>query len=147
MPPGAPWVLEANMEPQSDYGILPRNSNSVHRINRLRNGPTSASGGDDGDGGDDSSRHGIATTLTEHARRQAQRRGITLRTLELVLILGKSQKLRTKARAAWISSKIRRRLIRAGFAPAEIDRCAGVRLIIVDDAVVTVEHTLKRRHW
>jgi hypothetical protein len=135
------------MEPESDYGILPQNSNSAHRINCLPKGQTSASGGDNHDGGDDSSRHGIATTLTEHARRQAQRRGITLRTLELVLILGTSRKLRAKARAAWISSKSRRHLIRAGFAPAEIDRCAGVRLIIVDDAVVTVEHTLKRRHW
>jgi hypothetical protein len=92
----------------------------------------------------------ITTTLTPHAARQAQRRGIAPSTLDLVLgYADKSRKLPGMARALWLSRKGRDRLIYSGFAPGEIDRTRGVRLVVnmTDDCVITVEHMLARRAW
>jgi hypothetical protein len=92
----------------------------------------------------------ITTELSNHAERQAQRRGISPYTLDLILNhADKSRKLPGKARALWISRKGREKLIWCGFAPNEVDRASGVRLIIDlrDDVVTTVEHMLARRAW
>ena len=92
----------------------------------------------------------IATHLTNHARRQSQRRGVMPSTLDLVLNHSdKSRKLPGQARAVWISRTGRDRLKWGGFAPADIDRTRGVRLIVNtnEDVVVTVEHMLARRAW
>jgi hypothetical protein len=92
----------------------------------------------------------IATRISAHALKQAQRRGISQRTLEWVLLYhDRSRKLPGMSRALWIGRKGREALLRAGFAVAEIERCRGVRLIVnlVDDVVLTVEHALGRRHW
>ena len=92
----------------------------------------------------------INTRLSNHAERQAQRRGVTPQTLDLILThADKSRKLPGKARALWISRKARERLTWAGFAPSEVDRASGVRLVvdIQDDVVTTVEHMLARRAW
>ncbi len=92
----------------------------------------------------------IATYLSTHATRQAQRRGITFDTIDLVLNhADRSQKLPGNTRALWISRKGRNRLTNAGLPPANVDRSSGVRLIIAirDDVIFTVEHTTKRRHW
>ena len=92
----------------------------------------------------------IATQLSGNATRQAQRRGITFDTIDLVLNhADRSQKLPGNARALWISRKGRDRLANAGHAPADVDRSSGVRLIIAirDDVVLTVEHATARRHW
>ncbi len=92
----------------------------------------------------------IATQLSTHATHQAQRRGITFDTIDLVLNhADRSQKLSGNARALWISRKGRSRLTNAGLPPADVDRSSGVRLILAirDDVVLTVEHTTTRRHW
>jgi hypothetical protein len=93
---------------------------------------------------------GIATQVSAHAVQQAQRRGVSLSTLECVLHHhDRSRKLPGMSRALWIGRKGRAALIRAGFPVAEIERCRGVRLIVsmVDDVVLTVEHALARRRW
>jgi len=92
----------------------------------------------------------IATRLSTHAERQAQRRGITMKTLDLVLThADRSRKLPGKARALWISRKGRDRLVWCGFAASEVARASGVRLVVDlrDDVVVTVEHAIARRAW
>jgi hypothetical protein len=92
----------------------------------------------------------ITTELSNHAERQAQRRGVAPHTLDLILNhADKSRKLPGKARALWISRRGRDRLIFSGFAPSEVDRASGVRLIVDlrDDVVTTVEHMLARRAW
>jgi hypothetical protein len=92
----------------------------------------------------------IETRLSDHARRQAQRRGIATQTLDLILSHSdRSQKLPGKARALWISRRARERLICAGFGPSEVDRARGVRIVVAldDDVVTTVEHMLARRAW
>jgi hypothetical protein len=92
----------------------------------------------------------IETQLSAHAERQAQRRGITRRTLDLVLThADRSRKLPGKARALWVSPKARDQLICSGLPSSEVDRTRGVRLVIAldDDVVMTVEHMLGRRAW
>lgn len=96
------------------------------------------------------SRARIAVMFTPHALLQAQRRGISTRSLDLVLTLhDRSQKVPGLGRALWVSPKRRRSLVKSGMRAAEIDRLAGVRLIVSirDDVVVTVEHATARRHW
>ena len=92
----------------------------------------------------------IITRLSTHAERQAQRRGISARTLDLVLNHSdRSQKRSGQARALWVSPKARARLVWLGFPAAEVDRASGVRLIVhtADDVVMTVEHATARRAW
>ena len=92
----------------------------------------------------------IMTRLSNHAEQQAQRRGISARTLELVLSHSdRSQKLPGRARALWVSPRARARLVWLGFAAADVDRTSGVRLIVhtADDVVMTVEHATTRRAW
>ena len=92
----------------------------------------------------------IETTLSSHAAHQAQRRGISFETLRLVLMHSdRSQGLPGRARALWISKRKRTRLIHSGFAPSEIDKTSGVRLVINirEDIVMTVEHMRARRRW
>jgi hypothetical protein len=92
----------------------------------------------------------IETRLSRHAERQAQRRGIAPRTLDLVLRhADRSRKLPGKARALWVSRKGREQLICSGFPPSEVDRVRGVRIVVAldDDIVTTVEHMLARRAW
>lgn len=90
----------------------------------------------------------IATYLSSHAEQQAQRRGIAQKTLDLILAYSdKGGKLPGKARALWISRKGRNRLVWAGIPASEVDRTRGVRLIVRDDVVLTVEHAIARRCW
>jgi hypothetical protein len=92
----------------------------------------------------------IATKLSEHARRQAQRRGISRETLDLVLLYhDRSRKVPGFGRALWIGRRGRDALIRAGFSVANVTRSAGVRAIVdlADDVVLTVEHSCRRRCW
>lgn len=92
----------------------------------------------------------IATQMSAHAERRAQRRGITPRTLDLVLThADRSRKLPGKARALWMSRKARNQLNSSGLPHSEVDRTRGVRLVIAleDDVVMTVEHMLGRRAW
>jgi hypothetical protein len=92
----------------------------------------------------------IETKVSEHALRQAQRRGISHETLGLVLTYhDHSRKVWGYARALWIGPKGRKALVRAGLPVALVERCAGVRAIVHlgQDLVLTVEHTCKRRHW
>lgn len=92
----------------------------------------------------------IETHISRHAERQAQRRGITRRTLDLILTYAdRSRKLPGRARALWLSRKAREQLICSGFAPSEVDRTRGVRLVIAldEDVVMTIEHMLGRRAW
>jgi hypothetical protein len=92
----------------------------------------------------------IETRLSAHAERQAQRRGVTPRTLDLVLRhADRSRKLPGKARALWVSRKARSLMICSGFPPSEVDRTRGVRIVVAldDDVVTTVEHMLARRAW
>jgi hypothetical protein len=91
----------------------------------------------------------IETHISPHAERQAQRRGITPRTLDLILThADRSRKLPGKARALWMSRKARTQLICSGLPPSEVDRTRGVRLVIAleDDVVMTVEHMLAGLH-
>jgi hypothetical protein len=92
----------------------------------------------------------IEVAFTSHALLQARRRGISFRSLELVLVHhDRSQKVPGLGRALWVSPKRRKSLVKSGLPAAEVDRLAGVRLIvgIRTDAVYTVEHMLARRHW
>lgn len=92
----------------------------------------------------------IAVDISQHALRQAQRRGISCCSLSLVLAHhDRSRKVPGLGRALWVSPRGRQRLIHAGSPASDIDRLAGVRLIISlrDDTVLTVEHTTARRHW
>jgi len=92
----------------------------------------------------------IETRLSMHAERQAQRRGISPQTLDLVLRhADRSRKLPGKARALWVSRKGRERLVCSGFPPGVVDRVRGVRIVVAldDDIVTTVEHMLVRRAW
>jgi len=92
----------------------------------------------------------IEMQLSAHAKRQAQRRGITRSTLDLILRHGdRSCKLSSNARARWVSRRARDRLIRAGVPSREVDRTRSVRLIVALDnnVVMTVEHMLRRRAW
>ncbi|CAN0455126.1 unnamed protein product, partial [Phaeothamnion confervicola] len=89
-------------------------------------------------------------TFCPHALLQARRRGISNFTLRLVITHhDRSQKVPGLCRALWVSPKRRKSLVKSGLPAADVDRLAGVRLIISlrDDAVVTVEHTTARRHW
>jgi hypothetical protein len=92
----------------------------------------------------------IETTVSEHALRQSQRRGISREVLDLVLRHSdRSRKVSGYARAIWIGPRGRRALIHAGLRTALVERCSGVRAIVhlADDIVVAVEHTCKRRRW
>lgn len=92
----------------------------------------------------------IQTTVSEHALRQSQRRGISRDVIDLIISHNdRSQKVPGRGRAIWISSRKRDALIRAGFRIAVVERSAGVRLIvhIEEDVVLTAEHCCKRRHW
>jgi hypothetical protein len=92
----------------------------------------------------------IATKFTWHALRQAQRRGISHETLNLVLTHNDhSQGLPGRARALWVGRRGRNRLIQAGIPITKVERLSGVRLILdtLRDEVLTVEHCLKRRRW
>jgi hypothetical protein len=92
----------------------------------------------------------IETRLSAHAERQAQRRGVAPRTLDLILNHhDRSQKLPGKARALWVSRRARERMIWSGIMVTDVDRTRGVRLIVAqdDDIVTTVEHMLARRAW
>ena len=91
----------------------------------------------------------IAATLSNHAVHQAQRRGISATTLELVLAhADRSQKLRGGACALWVSRRKRKSLTQHGLAPSDVDRTSGVRLIVSlrDDVIITVEHIMTRRY-
>lgn len=90
----------------------------------------------------------IETRLSAHAKQQAQRRGITRSTLDLILRHGdRSRKLPGNARARWVSPKGRDQLIWAGLPSSEVDRTRGIRLVLAleGDVIVTVEHMLWRR--
>ncbi len=92
----------------------------------------------------------IATRLSIHAERQAQRRGVARQTLDLVLRhADRSRKLPGRARALWVSPRKREHLIGIGLAPSDVDRTRGVRIVVAldDDIVTTVEHMLARRAW
>lgn len=92
----------------------------------------------------------IDTYLSDHARKQAQRRGIASQTLDLVLYHSdRSRKLPGQARALWISRRGRQRLVQGGFPASQVDRTSGVRMLvsIPDDVILTVEHATRRRHW
>lgn len=92
----------------------------------------------------------IDTRISNHALEQSQRRGIARDTLHLVLNhYDRSRKIPGYARALWIGPRGRKALVQAGFPPALVDRCSGVRAIVdlADDIVLTVEHTRKRRRW
>ena len=92
----------------------------------------------------------MAATLSRHAAHQAQRRGISPATVDLVLAhADRSQPLRGGARALWVSRRKRKSLTLNGFAPSEIDRVSGIRLIVSfdDDVIITVEHMLTRRRF
>jgi hypothetical protein len=92
----------------------------------------------------------IETQVSQHALKQAQRRGISRETLDLVLTYHDcSRKLPGYARALWIGPRGREALVRAGLPVALIERCAGVRAIVHlgEDLVLTVEHTCRRRRW
>lgn len=92
----------------------------------------------------------IETRLSLHAERQAQRRGVARRTLDLILAhADRSHKLPGRARALWVSPKARNRLVFSGFSPDEVDRTRGVRIVVAidEDIVTTVEHMLARRAW
>lgn len=92
----------------------------------------------------------IAVMFSPHSLQQAQRRGISTRSLSLVLTHhDRSQKVPGLCRALWVSPKRRKSLVQSGVPAADVDRLAGVRLIISlrDDEVVTVEHAIARRHW
>ncbi len=90
----------------------------------------------------------IAPTLSKHAAHQAQRRGISPSTVEFVLAhADRSQHVRGGARAVWVSRRKRLALTQNGFAPSQVDRTGGIRLIVSlqDDVIITVEHMLVRR--
>ena len=90
----------------------------------------------------------IETSVSTHATQQAQRRGINNAAIDLILTRNdRSGKLPERARATWISRRARERLVRDGHPPSLVDRTRGVRLIIRDDVVMTVEHSLARRKW
>lgn len=92
----------------------------------------------------------ISVTFCPHSLRQARRRGISFDTLNLVLKHhDRSQKVPGLCRALWVSPRRRKSLTKSGIPAAEVERLAGVRLIISlrDDEVVTVEHAIARRHW
>lgn len=88
----------------------------------------------------------VVLTLTAHATRQAQRRGIRPRTLDLIVEhADRSCGLPGRAKGIWISRAGRDRLIRNGLAAADVDRAAGVHMVVKDDNVLTVEHATARR--
>jgi Tfp pilus assembly protein PilZ len=92
----------------------------------------------------------IQTTISDHALRQSQRRGISRDVIELIISHNdRSQKVPGRGRAIWISPRGRDALIRAGLRVALVERSAGVRLVvhIEDDVVLTAEHCCKRRRW
>jgi hypothetical protein len=92
----------------------------------------------------------IPFEFSRHSLVQARRRGISAVTLSLLLShYDRSRKVPGLCRALWVSRKRRAALIRSGIPPADVDRLAGVRLIVglQDDTIRTVEHTTTRRHW
>lgn len=91
---------------------------------------------------------GTVVSLSQHPAHQAQRRGISSNTVELVFARAdRSRKLRGGARAVWVSRRKRAALTQHGFAPSAVERTGGVRLIvsIEGDAIITIEHMLTRR--
>ena len=95
----------------------------------------------------------IATQLSHHAERQAQRRGVARKTLDLILGHNdRSQKIWGNARILWISRQGREQLVRQGIAARDVSRTSGVMLILhlADDVVMSVQHAdgrRRRRHW
>jgi hypothetical protein len=89
-------------------------------------------------------------TFSQHALRQAQRRGVARKIMALVLDrYDRSRKAPGGARALWISPRGRELLVHAGLAPSIVDRTAGVRLIVCTwtNVVITCEHAVRRRRW
>jgi hypothetical protein len=88
--------------------------------------------------------------FSRHSLRQARRRGISPITLALILEHhDKSRKVGGLCRALWVSPRRRRKLVHSGVPPADVDRLAGIRIIVGvhDDTVRTVEHSTVRRRW
>jgi hypothetical protein len=91
---------------------------------------------------------GTAVTLSQRAAHQAQRRGISSNTVELVFAhADRSRKLRGGARAVWVLRRKRAALTQHGFAPSAVERIGGVRLIVSTegDLIITIEHMLTRQ--
>lgn len=129
----------AHNSSHSSYNTPPVNSNHIKELQH-----------DDLAFASDDAERCVSTVLSLHAQRQAQRRGIGSRTIDLILIHhDRSRKLPGRCRAIWISRKGRERLTRGGYFPSEIDRIAGIQIIIDlrDDVAVTVEHSVRRRAW
>ena len=92
----------------------------------------------------------VPVEFSGHALRQARRRGISPATLALLLEhYDRSRKVGGLCRALWVSRKRRQALVYSGVPAADVDRLAGVRIIVGlhDDTVRTVEHTTTRRRW
>ena len=88
--------------------------------------------------------------FSTHSLRQARRRGISPFTLSLLVEhYDRSRKVQGRCRARWVSSKRRQALVYSGVPAAEVERLAGIRIIVgmQDDTVRTVEHARQRRHW
>jgi hypothetical protein len=92
----------------------------------------------------------VRVEFSAHSLQQARRRGISPVTLALLVEhYDRSRKVPGLCRALWVSRRRRQAMVRSGVPAADVDRLAGVRIIVGlrDDTVRTVEHARERRHW
>ncbi len=86
-------------------------------------------------------------TLTLHAQRAAQQRGITLQTIQCVLYNADVQKHRGKGKMSFaISKKKMRQLQEQGYPPKTIERVDAVVVLVepLDKKVISVWHSFKK---
>ena len=84
--------------------------------------------------------------LTRHARARMQQRGIPPDMVDDVLDFGRERHDRRGAVVLYLDHQSRRRLERAGRARrAEVDRLAGVYVVVLGGIIVTVGHRTRRQ--
>lgn len=87
----------------------------------------------------------LSATFSHHARARMQQRGIPSERVERLLAYGREVHDRHGAVIVYFDRAARKRAERARAAPREeLDRLAGVYLVIADGVIATVGHRYRR---
>jgi hypothetical protein len=82
--------------------------------------------------------------MTAHAAKRVRQRGIAPEVVERVLAYGREAFDHHGGVVVYVDRTTRARLRRRGEAAREVDRLAGVYVLVADGAVVTVGHRHRR---
>lgn len=82
--------------------------------------------------------------LTRHARERMQQRGIGTQAVEQLLAFGREQHDRHGGVIVYFDRAARERARRAGNDPRDLDRTAGMYVVLTDGKIATVGHRQRR---